>query len=203
MAMCASPCFKPISSRKPCSSPKFQSTSPTKRVPTTCQTAPPRSFTFIETIKRTTASAAAALALLTATTTPAALATVCPTLATSADGLQWCDVSIGKGDVPVKGAFIKVHYDGRLDSDIASGTFDSSYDRGRPLGFAVGTGQVIRGWDEGILGGEGVSAMKEGGKRKLVIPPELGYGNRSVGGVIPANSTLYFDVELIGRVGRK
>ena len=74
----------------------------------------------------------------------------------------------------MKGAFIKVHYDGRLDSDIASGKFDSSYDRGRPFGFAVGTGQVIKGWDEGIGGAEGVIPMLPGGKRQLVIPAELG-----------------------------
>ena len=87
---------------------------------------------------------------------------------------KFCDVKIGTGDAPVKGAFIKVHYDGRLDSDIASGKFDSSYDRGRPFGFAVGTGQVIKGWDEGIGGAEGVTPMLPGGKRQLVIPAELG-----------------------------
>jgi len=78
---------------------------------------------------------------------------------------------------PAAPAF-QVHYDGRLDSDIATGKFDSSYDRGKPLGFAVGTGQVIAGWDQGIMGAEGVEPMRPGGKRKLVIPPELGYGAR-------------------------
>lgn len=98
----------------------------------------------------------------------------------------------------------QVHYNGRLDSDIASGTFDSSYERGRPLAFAVGTGQVIRGWDAGILGdGSSVPPMLPGGKRQLVIPPDLAYGARGAGGVIPPNATLYFDVELVGRLGKK
>ena len=104
----------------------------------------------------------------------------------------------------MKGSFIKVHYEGRLDSDSTSGTFDSSYDRRRPLGFSVGIGQVIRGWDFGILGDGGdIPAMKAGGKRKLVIPADLGYGARGAGGVIPPNATLYFDVEYLGRLGKK
>lgn len=128
----------------------------------------------------------------------------CPELTTAENGLAFCDIKEGEGDAPVKGAFVKVHYDGRLDSDSAYGTFDSSYDRGKPLGFAVGTGQVIKGWDIGILGdGKTIPAMKPGGKRQLVIPPELGYGSRGAGGVIPPNSTLYFDVEYLGRLGRK
>ena len=137
-----------------------------------------------------------------------AMADVCPSMVTAssgdAAGLQYCDIKEGEGESPVKGAFIKVHYEGRLDSDIASGTFDSSYDRGRPLGFSIGTGQVIRGWDLGILGdGDSIPAMKPGGKRKLVIPSELGYGSRGAGNVIPPNATLYFDVEYLGRLGRK
>jgi len=137
-----------------------------------------------------------------------AMADVCPAMVTvskgDAAGLEFCDIKEGEGDSPVKGAFVKVHYEGRLDSDVASGTFDSSYDRGRPLGFAVGTGQVIRGWDLGILGdGDSIPAMKPGGKRKLVIPSELGYGSRGAGNVIPPNATLYFDVEYLGRLGRK
>jgi peptidylprolyl isomerase len=123
----------------------------------------------------------------------------CPDYITAPTGLQYCDIKVGSGDAPTSGAFIKVHYDGRLDSDVASGKFDSSYERGRPLAFAVGTGQVIKGWDQGILGGDGVEPMKAGGKRKLVIPPELGYGARGAGGVIPPNATLYFDVEYLGK----
>jgi len=135
----------------------------------------------------------------------AAYAAMCPELTKAESGLEFCDMKEGDGDTPAKGAFIKVHYSGRLDSDSASGTFDSSYDRGRPLGFAVGTGQVIKGWDQGILGdGKTVPGMKPGGKRQLVIPPGLGYGERGAGGgIIPPNATLYFDVEYLGRLGQK
>eukprot|EP00889_Picochlorum_renovo_P003016 jgi/Picre1/30046/NNA_005417.t1 len=118
----------------------------------------------------------------------AALADACPTMVKvssgDASGLEYCDVKVGEGDPPVKGTFVKVHYEGRLDSEIASGTFDSSYERGRPLGFSIGTGTVIKGWDLGILGdGQTIPAMKPGGKRKLVIPSELGYGPRGAGGL--------------------
>lgn len=82
--------------------------------------------------------------------------------------------------------------------------FDSSYDRGRPLAFSIGTGQVIRGWDLGILGdGKSIPPMKPGGKRKLIIPSDLGYGSKGAGGVIPPNATLYFDVEYLGGLGQK
>ncbi|KAG7671420.1 hypothetical protein Ndes2526A_g02053 [Nannochloris sp. 'desiccata'] len=171
-----------------------------------CHVATPvRALMPINYIKQCAAAAAGAVLLFSTTPGPAlAMTSACPDMIKVADGLQYCDVKLGSGDPPVKGSFIKVHYNGRLDSDTASGTFDSSYERGRPLGFAVDTGQVIKGWDEGILGGEGVSPMLPGGKRQLIIPPALGYGDRSVGGgLIPANSTLYFDVELIGRLGKK
>lgn len=98
------------------------------------------------------------------------------------------DVQEGTGKVAEKGKDITVHYMGYL----TDGTkFDSSLDRRQPLTITLGVGQVIRGWDEGFGG------MKEGGKRKLTIPPEMGYGSRAVGGVIPANSTLIFEVELL------
>ena len=98
------------------------------------------------------------------------------------------DVQEGTGKVAEKGKDITVHYTGYL----TDGTkFDSSLDRRQPLSITLGVGQVIRGWDEGFGG------MKEGGKRKLTIPPEMGYGSRAVGGVIPANSTLIFEVELL------
>jgi len=101
-------------------------------------------------------------------------------------GLQYHVDQIGTGDQPQKGQRVTVHYSGRL----ANGTkFDSSVDRGEPFVFKIGVGQVIKGWDEGVL------SMKVGGKRTLVIPPELGYGARGAGGVIPPNAELHFAVE--------
>ena len=98
------------------------------------------------------------------------------------------DIETGSGAEAEKGRRISVHYTGRL----ADGSkFDSSLDRGQPFEFKLGAGQVIRGWDEGFAG------MKEGGKRKLTIPPEMGYGARGAGGVIPPNATLVFEVELL------
>ena len=98
------------------------------------------------------------------------------------------DIETGSGAEAEKGRRISVHYTGRL----ADGSkFDSSLDRGQPFEFKLGAGQVIRGWDEGFSG------MKEGGKRKLTIPPEMGYGARGAGGVIPPNATLVFEVELL------
>ena len=98
------------------------------------------------------------------------------------------DIETGSGTEAEKGHRISVHYTGRL----ADGSkFDSSLDRGQPFEFKLGAGQVIRGWDEGFAG------MKEGGKRKLTIPPEMGYGARGAGGVIPPNATLVFEVELL------
>ncbi|KAL2130729.1 hypothetical protein VTI74DRAFT_5993 [Chaetomium olivicolor] len=109
------------------------------------------------------------------------------------DGLQIEVQDQGVGTRETKaGDSIDVHYTGTL----LNGTkFDSSRDRGQPLNFTVGNGQVIQGWDQGLLG------MKIGEKRKLTIAPELAYGNRAVGGVIPANSTLVFETELVGIKG--
>jgi FKBP-type peptidyl-prolyl cis-trans isomerase len=90
---------------------------------------------------------------------------------------------------------IRCHYTGRLTN---GSVFDSSYGR-RPLQFKVGVRQVIQGWDQGILGNDSIPPMKEGGKRSLRIPAELGYGARGAGGVIPPNATLLFDVELLGK----
>uniref|UniRef100_A0A7S0X6N8 peptidylprolyl isomerase n=1 Tax=Mantoniella antarctica TaxID=81844 RepID=A0A7S0X6N8_9CHLO len=116
-------------------------------------------------------------------------------LQTGASGLQFCDAVVGEGREPTKGTTIKANYTGRL----ADGrVFDSSYTRGKPLQFTIGVGQVIRGWDEGILGGEGIPPMKVGGKRLLVVPAKLGYGDRGAGGgLIPGGATLTFDVELV------
>ncbi len=99
------------------------------------------------------------------------------------------DITTGEGDEAVSGKTITVHYTGWL----TDGTkFDSSKDRNDPFRFRLGAGMVIRGWDEGFAG------MKVGGTRKLTIPPEMGYGERGAGGVIPPNATLVFEVELLG-----
>ena len=102
------------------------------------------------------------------------------------------DLSVGEGAEAVAGKHVTVHYTGWL----TDGTkFDSSLDRNDPFDFPLGRGHVIRGWDEGVAG------MKVGGKRKLTIPPEMGYGARGAGGVIPPNATLVFEVELLGVAG--
>ena len=115
-------------------------------------------------------------------------------LKTASSGLRYADVVVGTGASPTKGQTIQAHYTGRLTN---GRVFDSSYDRGSPLKFKVGVRQVIQGWDDGILGAEGIEGMKVGGKRVLIIPPELGYGARGAAGVIPGNATLQFDVELV------
>ncbi|CAL1402558.1 unnamed protein product [Linum trigynum] len=116
-------------------------------------------------------------------------------------GLAFCDKVVGTGPEAVKGQLIKAHYVGKLEN---GQVFDSSYNRGKPLSFRVGVGEVIQGWDQGILGGDGVPPMQAGGKRILKLPPELGYGVRGAGCrggscVIPPNSVLLFDVEFIGK----
>ncbi len=109
--------------------------------------------------------------------------------------LQKIDVKQGTGAEAASGKRVRVHYTGWLYDAAAPDhhgrKFDSSLDRGQPFGFVLGAGQVIRGWDEGVAG------MKVGGKRTLIIPPEMGYGARGAGGVIPPNATLVFDVELL------
>ncbi|RYG97959.1 FKBP-type peptidyl-prolyl cis-trans isomerase [archaeon] len=112
---------------------------------------------------------------------------------TTQSGLQYRDLKVGDGASPVPGDTVRVHYTGWLDGFDSPKKFDSSYDRRSPLVFKVGTRQVIAGWDEGLL-----SDMKVGGKRDLIIPANLGYGNSGAGGVIPPNATLYFRVELVG-----
>jgi FKBP-type peptidyl-prolyl cis-trans isomerase len=107
----------------------------------------------------------------------------------TASGLKYVDQVVGAGDVAVAGKTVSVHYTGWLEN---GKKFDSSVDRGQPFSFPLGAGRVIKGWDEGVQG------MKIGGKRKLTIPSDLGYGSRGAGGVIPPNATLIFDVELLG-----
>lgn len=99
------------------------------------------------------------------------------------------DQVVGEGEVAKSGHTVTVHYTGTLPD---GSKFDSSLDRGRPFEFTLGQGRVIQGWEQGVLG------MKVGGKRRLEIPPELGYGPRGFPPVIPANATLHFDIELLG-----
>ncbi|MGC1308695.1 MAG: FKBP-type peptidyl-prolyl cis-trans isomerase [Phormidesmis sp.] len=123
-----------------------------------------------------------------AVTNPAADAN---NIVTTDSGLKYEVIAEGDGAQPQPGNRVFVHYVGTLEDGTK---FDSSRDRGRPFDFTIGQGQVIKGWDEGV------GMMKVGDRRKLIIPPELGYGARGAGGVIPPNATLIFDVELL-RIG--
>ncbi len=107
---------------------------------------------------------------------------------TTESGLKYIDVKVGDGAVAKKGDSVSVHYTGRLKD---GKKFDSSKDRGQPFDFPLGAGKVIKGWDEGVAG------MKVGGTRTLIIPPELGYGKRGAGNVIPPDAELHFEVELL------
>ena len=107
-------------------------------------------------------------------------------------GLNYEDTQVGTGASPARGKTCVMHYTGWLYNDGQKGQkFDSSVDRGEPFEFQIGVGQVIKGWDEGVM------SMKIGGKRTLVIPPDLGYGARGAGGLIPGGATLLFEVELL------
>jgi peptidylprolyl isomerase len=135
-------------------------------------------------------AALSGVASIVATTTAAAQEV--PKAVTTASGLQIIDTKIGTGASPRRGQTCVMHYTGWLYQNGAKGRkFDSSVDRGQPFEFSLGQQRVIAGWDEGV------ASMKVGGKRTLVIPPELGYGARGAGGVIPPNATLIFEVELL------
>ena len=137
---------------------------------------------------------AALLATLAASLAPIpALSQTAGKFMTTTSGLQIQDTQAGTGATPQRGQTCVMHYTGWLYVNGMKGKkFDSSVDRGEPFEFPIGTGRVIKGWDEGV------ATMKVGGKRTLIIPPDLGYGARGAGGVIPPNATLIFDVELLG-----
>lgn len=144
-------------------------------------------------------AAAATVALVFSPAPPSALAAGVPdpgcSLTTAEKSkIQFCDSVAGTGAAPSPNARVRAHYTGRLSPSGA--VFDSSYERRRPLEFKKD--QVVKGWGIGIFGDGEVPPMREGGKRRLVIPPELAYGDRGAGGVIPGGATLVFDVELLG-----
>lgn len=139
------------------------------------------------------AGAAVALAIIAAVTPIGRSDAATNQVIEMPNGLKYTDDRIGDGAEATAGKKASVHYTGWLSDNGAKGKkFDSSVDRGQPFQFTLGAHQVIAGWDEGVAG------MKVGGKRTLVIPPELGYGARGAGGVIPPNAALIFDVELLG-----
>jgi len=139
---------------------------------------------------------AALTGALTAIAPSTALAQAAGTTVTTPSGLKITDTVVGTGATPKPGQICVMHYTGWLYQNGAKGQkFDSSVDRGTPFEFPIGQRRVIAGWDEGV------ATMKVGGKRTLIIPPELGYGPRGAGGVIPPNATLIFDVELLGLKG--
>ncbi len=147
---------------------------------------------FLRIISASGLVALTALGAVTILATPVTAETQGQTM-TTASGLQITDTKVGSGATPKTGQTCVMHYTGWLyNNGVKGAKFDSSLDRGEPFEFQIGMGQVIKGWDEGV------ASMKVGGKRTLIIPPQLGYGARGAGGVIPPNATLIFDVELLG-----
>ncbi len=139
---------------------------------------------------------AIALAIGSAAVFNTAMAQSAPKPVTTSSGLQIIDTKVGTGASPRQNQTAVVHYTGWLyENGVKGKKFDSSVDRNEPFEFPVGAGRVIRGWDEGV------ASMKVGGKRTLIVPPQLGYGARGAGGAIPPNATLIFDVELLGVKG--
>lgn len=138
------------------------------------------------------AGAAVALAIIAALPPTAQADQAANQVIEMPDGLKYTDTKVGDGATAAAGDKVSVQYTGWLYKDGEKGAkFDSSRDRGQPFQFTLGAHQVIAGWDEGVAG------MKVGGERTLIIPPELGYGARGAGGVIPPNATLIFEVELL------
>ncbi|WP_395665418.1 FKBP-type peptidyl-prolyl cis-trans isomerase [Methylocella sp.] len=144
-------------------------------------------------LRRLLPGARASRAALLGASLAAAAAPALAAETTMKSGLRVSETTVGAGAEATPGKAVSVHYTGWLYKDGAKGAkFDSSVDRNEPFTFRLGAGEVIPGWDEGVAG------MKVGGKRTLVIPPQLAYGARGAGGVIPPNATLLFDVELLG-----
>jgi peptidylprolyl isomerase len=144
---------------------------------------------------RTLSRRRAIIAALAAATTGAIMSESADAqpVSTTASGLKIIDTKVGTGALPITGQTCVMHYTGWLYQNGKKGAkFDSSVDRNEPFSFKIGQQQVIAGWDEGV------ATMRVGGKRTLIIPPDLGYGARGAGGVIPPNATLIFDVELLG-----
>jgi peptidylprolyl isomerase len=148
-------------------------------------------------ISRTSMIAAGAIALMVGSATGINMAKAQSAKpVTTSTGLQTIDTVVGTGASPRPNQTAMVHYTGWLYANGQKGKkFDSSLDSGKPFEFPVGAGRVIKGWDEGV------ATMKVGGKRTLIVPPQLGYGASGAGGVIPPNATLMFDVELLGVKG--
>ncbi|MDB5600571.1 MAG: peptidylprolyl isomerase [Xanthobacteraceae bacterium] len=148
-------------------------------------------------ISRTSMIAAGAIALMVGSATGINMAKAQSAKpVTTSTGLQTIDTVVGTGASPRPNQTAVVHYTGWLYANGQKGKkFDSSLDSGKPFEFPVGAGRVIKGWDEGV------ATMKVGGKRTLIVPPQLGYGASGASGVIPPNATLMFDVELLGVKG--
>ena len=151
-----------------------------------------RAFTYVRTLLAAGVVFTSASIYLLGQPTTAAAQSAGSNMTTTPSGLKISDTTVGTGASPKTGQICVMHYTGWLYNDGVKGQkFDSSLDRGQPFEFSIGKRQVIGGWDEGV------ASMKVGGKRTLIIPPELGYGARGAGGVIPPNATLMFDVELL------